>query len=73
MIGSVYHGHPRGELEKFGYSIELAGKHGTFEIAGVPRPSSRSSHRREDVLGRATKLGIKSPQGLDKLRAARAI
>jgi conjugative relaxase-like TrwC/TraI family protein len=68
VIGSIYHAHLRAELEKIGYQVELKGKHGTFEIAGVPKVViGEFSQRREEILARATRLGIKSPEGLREI------
>ncbi|MCF8706977.1 MobF family relaxase [Rhizorhapis sp. SPR117] len=68
VIGSIYHAHLRAELEKLGYQVELKGKHGTFEISGVPKAVlGEFSQRREEILERATKLGIKSPEGLREI------
>jgi len=65
IIGSVYHAMLRTELEKIGYQIEGKGRHGTFEISGVPKAVIDAfSQRRADILQRAAELGIKSTQGL---------
>ena len=64
-IGSIYHAFLRAEVEKLGYSVEPRGKHGTFEISGVPKAVLDAfSQRREQILDKAAELGIKSPQGL---------
>lgn len=66
VIGSIYHAFLREELEKLGYQVELKGKHGTFEIAGVPKPVLDAfSQRREAILEKAAELGISSPKGRD--------
>ena len=68
VIGAIYHAHLRGELERLGYSLDLKGKHGTFEIAGIPkRVLAEFSQRRAEILERATKLGIRSPEGLREI------
>ncbi|MAM37744.1 MobF family relaxase (plasmid) [Sphingobium naphthae] len=68
VIGSIYHAYLRQGLEKLGYQIEPRGKHGTFEISGVPKAViGEFSQRREDILERATQLGIKSPEGLREI------
>lgn len=36
-IGQVYHAVLRNLVEKLGYGVEAAGKHGIFEIKGVPK------------------------------------
>ncbi|GAA3274159.1 hypothetical protein GCM10020258_51930 [Sphingomonas yabuuchiae] len=65
MIGSIYHAFLREGLEKLGYQIELRGKHGTFEIAGVPKAILEAfSQRREEIVAKAGALGISSPQGM---------
>lgn len=67
-IGAIYHAHLRGELERLGYCLDLKGKHGTFEIAGIPkRVLAEFSQRRAEILERATKLGIKSTEGLREI------
>jgi conjugative relaxase-like TrwC/TraI family protein len=66
VIGSIYHAFLREELEKLGYQVELKGKHGTFEIAGVPKPVLDAfSQRREAILEKAAELGIVSAKGRD--------
>jgi len=68
VIGSIYHANLRNELEQIGYQIDMKGKHGTFEIAGVPKAVlAEYSQRREEILERATRLGIKSPEGLREI------
>ncbi|WP_230771800.1 MobF family relaxase [Sphingomonas sp. Leaf4] len=65
VIGSVYHAFLREGLEKLGYETQTTGKHGTFEIAGVPTKVIEAfSQRRQDILATADKLGIRSAQGL---------
>ena len=65
VIGSIYHAYLRAGMEKLGYKVELQGKHGTFEITGVPKAVLEAySQRRADILATAEKLGIKSTQGL---------
>lgn len=66
VIGSIYHAYLRSEMEKLGYKVEATGKHGTFEIAGVPKDVIDAfSQRREDILAKADALGIVSPKGRD--------
>jgi conjugative relaxase-like TrwC/TraI family protein len=68
IIGSIYHAYLRAELERVGYQLDLKGKHGTFEIAGVPKAVIEEySQRRQEILSRATQLGIKSPEGLREI------
>ncbi|WP_313803278.1 MobF family relaxase [Sphingobium sp.] len=68
VIGAIYHAYLRGEIEKLGYGVDLKGKHGTFEIAGVPQPVIDAfSQRRQDILEKATELGLKSPEALREI------
>lgn len=68
IIGSVYHAFLRSGLEQIGYQLDMKGKHGTFEISGVPKPVIEEySQRRGEILDRATQLGIKSPEGLREI------
>ncbi len=70
VIGSIYHAYLRSEMEKLGYKIEATGKHGTFEIAGVPKDVIDAfSQRRADILATAEGLGLKSAQGLRSVTA----
>ena len=66
VIGSIYHCFLRAEMGKLGYKTELSDKHGTFEIAGVPKAVLEAfSQRREEILLKAEQLGISSPKGRD--------
>ena len=66
VIGSIYHAYLREGMEKLGYKLELQGKHGTFEITGVPKAVLEAySQRREQILSKAEELGIVSPKGRD--------
>ncbi len=66
VIGSIYHAFLRAEMEKLGYQIETKGKHGTFEVVGVPKDVMEvNSQRRAEILKAAAALGISSPKGLD--------
>jgi conjugative relaxase-like TrwC/TraI family protein len=68
VIGAIYHAYFREGLEKLGYTLNLKGKHGTFEIAGVPqRVLDAFSQRREQILEKATALGVKSPEALREI------
>ncbi len=65
VIGAIYHAYLRAELGELGYQTELTGKHGTFEIVGVPKAViDANSQRRADILAAAERLGIKSSKGL---------
>ena len=66
IIGSVYHAAMRTLVEELGYRTEFTGKHGQFEIEGVPPAVIREfSQRREEVLAKAAEIGIATPQGRD--------
>jgi conjugative relaxase-like TrwC/TraI family protein len=68
VIGSIYRAALRDALEKLGYTTELTGKHGTFEIAGVAKDIRDAfSQRREAILAKGEALGIATPQGLRKV------
>lgn len=68
VIGSIYHSYLRDELEKLGYQVRMDGKHGTFEIVGVPKEVlDVFSKRREQILEKAAELGIVSPQGRNQI------
>lgn len=65
VTSSIYHAAFRDALEKLGYKVELQGKHGTFEIAGVPKAVRDAfSQRREEILAKGAQIGIATPQGL---------
>ncbi|TAJ72042.1 MAG: conjugative relaxase [Sphingobium sp.] len=65
-IGAIYHAFLRAGLEQLGYQVEMKGKHGTFEIAGVPQAVIEAfSQRREAILEKAAELGIVSAKGRD--------
>ena len=67
-IGQFYHAAFRAQLQKLGYETEAAGKHGSFEIKGVPSEVIKEfSQRREDILTKVEALGIASPQGQDRV------
>lgn len=66
VVGAIYHAYLRAGLEKLGYQVELKGKHGTFEIMGVPKAIIDAfSQRREAILEKAAELGIVSAKGRD--------
>jgi len=68
VISSIYHAAFRDSLEKLGYTVQLQGKHGTFEIAGVPKNVREAfSQRRADILAKATELGTATKQGLREI------
>jgi conjugative relaxase-like TrwC/TraI family protein len=58
LIGSVYHASLRAIVEDLGYQTRQTGKHGQFEIEGVPRhvltasaSGARTSLPRPQTLG----------------------
>ena len=68
VIGSIYHSFLRNEMEKLGYQVRQEGKHGTFEIVGVPKEVLETfSQRREQIMEKAAELGIVSPEGRNKV------
>ncbi|RYY11141.1 MAG: conjugative relaxase, partial [Alphaproteobacteria bacterium] len=68
VIGSIYHSFLRDEMEKLGYQVQMTGKHGTFEIVGVPKEVLETfSQRREQIMEKAAELGIVSPKGRDTI------
>jgi conjugative relaxase-like TrwC/TraI family protein len=67
-IGSAYHAAFRQELAKLGYETRLTGKHGQFEIKGVPQEVIQEfSKRSEEIKERADQIGVSTPQGRDKV------
>jgi len=67
-IGQFYHAAFRAQLQKLGYETEAAGKHGSFEIKGVPVSVIKAfSQRREDILAKSEETGISAPKGLDRI------
>lgn len=70
-LGQIYHSYLRQAIEKLGYETEQTGKHGQFDIKGVPREVTKEfSTRREDILAKAEFLGAKLPETLDKISMA---
>ncbi|VWX55212.1 MobF family relaxase [Novosphingobium sp. 9U] len=68
VIGSAYHAALRAELEKIGYRTEITGKHGQFEIQGVPKGVLETfSQRREDVVKKAAEVGVSNPRAQDRV------
>lgn len=58
VLGSIYNAALRTNIEKLGYETKITGKHGQFEIDGVPRDVIEAfSKRRLDILAMAEKLG----------------
>ncbi len=68
VLGSVYNAALRANIEKLGYKVELTGKHGSFEIVGVPKDVRDAfSQRRETILAKAAQLGTATARGMDKI------
>ena len=68
VIGSIQHAFLRTRMEELGYKVQLDGKHGTFEIVGVPKDViDANSTRREEILIKSEQLGIVSPKGRDSV------
>jgi conjugative relaxase-like TrwC/TraI family protein len=64
VIGQVYHAGLRAELQKLGYETVAAGKHGAFEIAGVPKDvRDEFSRRALEINARIKELGVTSEAG----------
>ena len=64
-IGSVYHAALREELTKLGYDVRITGKHGQFEIDGVPKDVIQDlSQRRQEILEKAQAIGVQTPSGM---------
>lgn len=67
VIGQVYHAAFRSGLHKLGYETEAAGKHGVFEIKGVPKElRTEFSKRTEEIDAKIKELGIQSDYGKKK-------
>lgn len=68
VIGQVYHAALRAELQKLCYETEASGKHGAFEIKGVPKLIREEfSQRQREIDAKARELGVQSPQGRDRV------
>ena len=68
VIGSAYHAFARAEMQRIGYQTEITGKHGQFEIAGVPKAViAEFSQRRQEVLAKAKEIGVSTPKGQDRV------
>lgn len=67
-IGSIYNAELRSQLKDLGYETRTTGKHGQFEIVGVPnKVIQEHSQRRTEILEKSAELGITSPQGQDQV------
>jgi conjugative relaxase-like TrwC/TraI family protein len=67
VIGQAYHAAFRAELQKLGYETEAIGKHGSFEIKGVPiEVREEFSTRSAQIKEKIEALGIKSDYGKDQ-------
>ncbi len=68
LLGAIYHSELRASLEKLGYAVQLTGKHGSFEIAGIDRATIEQwSTRRAEILQIAERLNISSPEGMQAI------
>lgn len=68
LLGSIYNAALRANLEKLGYQTQITGKHGQFEIAGVPRNVIEAfSQRSREIEAKARELGVSTPQGRDRV------
>lgn len=66
VIGSIYHAFLKENAEKLGYLTVPSGKHGTFELHGVPRKVIEAfSQRSQEIREKAAELGITSHAGRD--------
>ena len=77
VLGSIYHAQLRAEVEKLGYSVEITGKHGQFEISGINRDAVMAfSTRRAEINEAVSKLDIQNDTTRDaatlKTRARKA-
>ena len=64
-FGAAYNAEFRAELQKLGYETTITGKHGQFEVNGVPEKVIQEfSQRRQDILAKAGELNISSTEGL---------
>ena len=67
-IGAAYHAQFRAELAKIGYETSITGKHGQFEINGVPKAVIEAfSQRRTEIAAKAAELGITNPKAIDRI------
>ena len=65
VIGAAYHAAFREKLAELGYQTRITGKHGQFEINGVPKEAIDAfSQRRAEILARSEKLGLTSTESL---------
>lgn len=68
QFGAAYNAEFRAVLDKLGYETRITGKHGQFEVNGVPNKIIQEFSQRRAVIGeKATELGISSPKGIDKI------
>ncbi len=68
VIGAAYHAAFREKLAELGYETRITGKHGQFEINGVPKEAiDEFSKRREAIVEKAKELGLSSPAAIDKV------
>lgn len=68
LIGAAYHAELRSELGMLGYQTELTGKHGQFEIIGMPRETIEAfSERHLQIRAKADELGLTSQKALGSI------
>ena len=71
LLGAIYHAALREKVEALGYKVEMRGKYGTFEVAGIDRQAIETfSTRRVEILAAAQAADLKST-GLHSLEAMR--
>lgn len=70
-MGMIYHATLRSSVEKLGYEPETTGKHGQWDIKGLPDSVTKEfSTRRGEILEKAEALGAHLPETLDKISIA---
>ncbi|MGB3472116.1 MAG: MobF family relaxase [Erythrobacter sp.] len=68
VIGAAYHANFREQLAEIGYETRLTGKHGQFEINGLPKEViDEFSKRRAAIVEKAGELGLSSHAAIDKV------
>ncbi len=67
-IGQVQNAYFRDNLHAIGFTTEASGKHGSFEIAGVPKEVRQEySTRRDEILTAEQERGWTTPEGRNRL------
>ncbi len=68
VISSVYAALFRNKIEDLGYRTEAVGKHGAFEISGVPRAvRDEFSQRRQAILAKQDEIGSTSFEARNRI------